>query len=138
MTAAGNDSACRRSGGSAGEDRAEAAPELPEVTSDGLSQALMYLPMGAMAIGMVAVIAGGSASPVLYIGSAPGEDALAANTSLTSLLGIGDTGALEVGRLWRTRAARNRLRVPIGLDARASRSSWTSRNPRRAAWGRTG
>ena len=29
----------------------------------------MYLPMGAMAIGMVAVIAGGSASPVLYIGS---------------------------------------------------------------------
>ena len=29
----------------------------------------MYLPMGAMAIGMVAVIAGGGASPVLYIGS---------------------------------------------------------------------
>lgn len=29
----------------------------------------MYLPMGAMAIGMVAVIAGGGSSPVLYIGS---------------------------------------------------------------------
>ena len=39
------------------------------MTSDGLAQALMYLPMGAMAIGMVAVIAGGSSSPVLYIGS---------------------------------------------------------------------
>src|SRR6201995_760129 len=29
----------------------------------------MYLPMGAMTIGMVAVIAGGHASPVLFIGS---------------------------------------------------------------------
>ena len=52
-----------------GEIRLESPPELPEVTSDGLSQALMYLPMGAMAIGMVAVIAGGGSSPVLYIGS---------------------------------------------------------------------
>ena len=52
-----------------GEIRLEPPPELPEVTSDGLGQALMYLPMGAMAIGMVAVVAGGSASPVLYIGS---------------------------------------------------------------------
>ena len=52
-----------------GEIRLESPPELPEVTSDGLAQALMYLPMGAMAIGMVAVIAGGGSSPVLYIGS---------------------------------------------------------------------
>ena len=29
----------------------------------------MYLPMGAMAIGMVAVVAGGSASAILYVGS---------------------------------------------------------------------
>ena len=52
-----------------GEIRLESPPELPEVTSDGIAQALMYLPMGAMAIGMVAVIAGGGSSPVLYIGS---------------------------------------------------------------------
>ena len=70
MTAAGNDDA-RAAAPQVprGEIRLEPPPELPEVTSDGLSQALMYLPMGAMAIGMVAVIAGGSASPVLYIGS---------------------------------------------------------------------
>ena len=70
MTVAGNDDA-RAAAPQVprGEIRLEPPPELPEVTSDGLSQALMYLPMGAMAIGMVAVVAGGSASPVLYIGS---------------------------------------------------------------------
>src|ERR1700760_3612572 len=52
-----------------GEIQLESPPELPEVTPDGMGQALMYLPMGAMTIGMVAVIAGGHASPVLFIGS---------------------------------------------------------------------
>ena len=78
MTVAGNDAGNVAGNGDAraaapqvprGEIRLEPPPELPEVTSDGLGQALMYLPMGAMAIGMVAVVAGGSASPVLYIGS---------------------------------------------------------------------
>jgi S-DNA-T family DNA segregation ATPase FtsK/SpoIIIE len=50
-------------------------------------------------------------------GAALGEDALAVNTTLTTLLGIDDTEALAVGGLWRPRAARKRLRVPIGLDA---------------------
>ncbi|MBO0817350.1 MAG: type VII secretion protein EccCa, partial [Actinobacteria bacterium] len=50
-------------------------------------------------------------------GAAPGDDALAVNTTLTSLLGIDNPEALAVGGLWRTRAARNRLRVPVGLDA---------------------
>ncbi len=50
-------------------------------------------------------------------GALPGEDALAVNTTLTTLLGIDDPEALGTGSLWRTRAARNRLRVPIGLDA---------------------
>jgi S-DNA-T family DNA segregation ATPase FtsK/SpoIIIE len=50
-------------------------------------------------------------------GTLPGDDALAVNTTLTTLLGIGNPEALSVGSLWRTRAARNRLRVPIGLDA---------------------
>jgi DNA segregation ATPase FtsK/SpoIIIE, S-DNA-T family len=50
-------------------------------------------------------------------GAAPGDDALAVNTTLTSLLGIDSPEALAVDSLWRTRAARNRLRVPIGLDA---------------------
>jgi len=50
-------------------------------------------------------------------GTTPSDDALAVNTSLTSLLGIDDPETVQVGSLWRTRAPRNRLRVPIGLDA---------------------
>ena len=50
-------------------------------------------------------------------GAVAGEDALAVNTTLTALLGIDTTGTPGVGSLWRARAARNRLRVPIGLDA---------------------
>jgi S-DNA-T family DNA segregation ATPase FtsK/SpoIIIE len=69
MTVAGNDAGAAAPQVPQGEIRLEPPPELPEVTSDGLSQALMYLPMGAMAIGMVAVMAGGKSSPVLYIGS---------------------------------------------------------------------
>ncbi len=52
-----------------GEIRLQSPPELPEAAADGLTQVLMYLPMGAMAIGMVAVLAGGNASPVLFAGS---------------------------------------------------------------------
>jgi DNA segregation ATPase FtsK/SpoIIIE, S-DNA-T family len=52
-----------------GEIQLPSPPELPEVAADGLTQVLMYLPMGAMAIGMVAVLAGGKSSPVLFIGS---------------------------------------------------------------------
>jgi S-DNA-T family DNA segregation ATPase FtsK/SpoIIIE len=52
-----------------GEIRLESPPELPEQAVGGLAQALMYLPMGAMAIGMVAVVAGGHASAILYVGS---------------------------------------------------------------------
>ncbi len=52
-----------------GEVRLPPPPELPEQSSDGFTQALMYLPMGAMAIGMIAVVAGGHASAILYVGS---------------------------------------------------------------------
>jgi S-DNA-T family DNA segregation ATPase FtsK/SpoIIIE len=50
-------------------------------------------------------------------GGAPGEDALAVNTTLTTLLGITEASALDLPGLWRSRPARSRLRVPIGLDA---------------------
>ncbi len=50
-------------------------------------------------------------------GQAPGDDALAVNTTLTALLGVGDPRAVELAALWRARPARSRLRVPIGLDA---------------------
>jgi ESX secretion system protein EccC len=49
-------------------------------------------------------------------GSAPGDDALSVDTTLTALLGIEDPQALDVAALWRPRPARSRLRVPIGLD----------------------
>ncbi len=50
-------------------------------------------------------------------GGAPGDDALAVNTTLTTLLGIADPEALDLPGLWRSRPARSRFRVPIGLDA---------------------
>ncbi len=48
---------------------------------------------------------------------APAEDALALNTTLTSLLGIDSLLTLDVAALRRARAPRDRLRVPIGHDA---------------------
>ncbi|MBV9448256.1 MAG: type VII secretion protein EccCa [Streptosporangiaceae bacterium] len=48
---------------------------------------------------------------------AAAQDALAVNTTLTSLLDIDYPEALDVARLWAPRPARNRLRVPIGTDA---------------------
>jgi len=47
----------------------------------------------------------------------PAEDALEANMTLTSLLGIEDPYRLDMSALWRPRAPRHRLRVPIGVDA---------------------
>jgi S-DNA-T family DNA segregation ATPase FtsK/SpoIIIE len=52
-----------------GEIVLQSPPEVPEPASDGFAQMLMYVPMGAMAIGMVAVVAGGHASAVMYVGS---------------------------------------------------------------------
>jgi S-DNA-T family DNA segregation ATPase FtsK/SpoIIIE len=51
------------------------------------------------------------------LGAAPGDDVLAVNTTLTALLGVADPQSIEVPALWRSRPARSRLRVPIGLDA---------------------
>ncbi|NUP82938.1 MAG: type VII secretion protein EccCa, partial [Nonomuraea sp.] len=45
------------------------------------------------------------------------QDVLAANTTLTELLGVGDPARLDPALTWRPRAGRNRLRVPIGLGA---------------------
>ena len=45
-------------------------PEIPEVNQDAMMQVLTYLPMGAMAIGMVGMMAGGGhASGIMYISS---------------------------------------------------------------------
>ncbi|GII78342.1 type VII secretion protein EccC [Sphaerisporangium rufum] len=49
--------------------------------------------------------------------SGEGQDVLAANMTLTELLGVGDPERVDVPALWRPRAPRNRLRVPIGLGA---------------------
>ncbi|MFI0351759.1 type VII secretion protein EccCa [Actinomadura sp. 9N407] len=51
-------------------------------------------------------------------GDEPDQNPLAGDLSLTSLLGLGDPYALDPQYAWRQpRAARNRLRVPIGVDA---------------------
>jgi len=47
----------------------------------------------------------------------PEEDVLSANMTLTSLLHIDNPYNLDPAVLWRPRPQRNRLRVPIGLDA---------------------
>jgi ESX secretion system protein EccC len=49
-------------------------------------------------------------------GAAVSDDALEINTTLTSLLGIADPEKVDLGALWRQRPARNRLRVPIGVN----------------------
>ncbi|MER7501174.1 type VII secretion protein EccCa [Nonomuraea pusilla] len=45
------------------------------------------------------------------------QDVLSMNTTLTELLGVGDPMRLDPAQVWRPRAGRNRLRVPIGLGA---------------------
>ncbi|MFG3435856.1 type VII secretion protein EccCa [Nonomuraea sp. NPDC047897] len=45
------------------------------------------------------------------------QDVLSANTTLTELLGVADPARLDPAQVWRPRAARNKLRVPIGLGA---------------------
>jgi S-DNA-T family DNA segregation ATPase FtsK/SpoIIIE len=49
--------------------------------------------------------------------SAPEDDALSANLTLTSLLGVQDPYNVDPAVVWRPRAQRNRLRVPIGIDS---------------------
>ncbi len=51
-----------------GEIVLESPPEIPEVVADSFQQTLMYLPMLAMTVGMVAMIAGPHATPVQYLG----------------------------------------------------------------------
>jgi S-DNA-T family DNA segregation ATPase FtsK/SpoIIIE len=45
------------------------------------------------------------------------EDVLSGTMTLTSLLGVEDVFHIDPAQLWRSRAQRNRLRVPIGMDA---------------------
>jgi S-DNA-T family DNA segregation ATPase FtsK/SpoIIIE len=50
-------------------------------------------------------------------GVGPAEDPLSADLTLTSLLGVANPLQLDLATLWRARAPRARLRVPIGTDA---------------------
>ncbi|SEG79348.1 DNA segregation ATPase FtsK/SpoIIIE, S-DNA-T family [Thermomonospora echinospora] len=55
----------------------------------------------------------------LRASAASGEvehDVLSSATTLTSLLGVDEPDRLDVAQVWRPRAPRNRLRVPIGVD----------------------
>jgi len=56
-------------------------------------------------------------APLRPAAAGPGDDPLAADTTLTSLLGVPSPMALDVPALWRPRPPRSRLRVPIGTDA---------------------
>ena len=47
----------------------EPAPELPDSGGDGMTQALVYLPMAAMAIGTAAMLAGSHVGAVGYVGA---------------------------------------------------------------------
>ncbi|MBC6457975.1 type VII secretion protein EccCa [Actinomadura sp. HBU206391] len=45
------------------------------------------------------------------------EDVLSGTMTLSSLLGVEDVFNIDPAQVWRSRAQRNRLRVPIGMDA---------------------
>ena len=49
--------------------------------------------------------------------SGDSQDVLSANMTLADLLGVADPRRMDVPAMWRQRAGRNRLRVPIGLGA---------------------
>ncbi|MFC0037062.1 type VII secretion protein EccCa [Actinomadura rayongensis] len=50
------------------------------------------------------------------VAAGPEEDALSSATTVTSLLGIDNPFQVDPNVMWRPRAPRNRLRVPIGVD----------------------
>ncbi|GAA4640701.1 type VII secretion protein EccC [Actinoallomurus vinaceus] len=54
----------------------------------------------------------------LRASEAAGEeyDALSGSMNLTTLLGVDDPHSVDPGVTWRSRAPRNRLRVPVGVD----------------------
>ncbi|MEV6982927.1 type VII secretion protein EccCa [Sphaerisporangium sp. NPDC051017] len=80
------------------------------VTGLGRPDKLSYM----QADGLARQLAPLRASPAK---SGDGQDVLAGNMTLTDLLGLADPMRLEIPALWRPRAPRNRLRVPIGLGA---------------------
>jgi S-DNA-T family DNA segregation ATPase FtsK/SpoIIIE len=50
-------------------------------------------------------------------GEQPEQNVLATNLTLTSLLGLRSPYEIDLRTSWQPRAPRNRLRVPIGVDA---------------------
>ena len=55
-------------------------------------------------------------APVRLASGSEEVEPLASDLGLTELLGIGDPEQVDVARTWRPRAARERLRVPLGID----------------------
>ncbi len=55
-------------------------------------------------------------APVQVTRAVRGESSLSANFGLPELLGIGDPRSLDPEVTWRDRPARDRLRIPLGLD----------------------
>jgi DNA segregation ATPase FtsK/SpoIIIE, S-DNA-T family len=47
----------------------EPPPELPDAGGDGMTQALVYLPMAAMAVGTAVMLAGGHSGAISYVGA---------------------------------------------------------------------
>ena len=66
------------------------------------------------------------------------QDLATVEATLPDLLGFADAAALDLGRLWRPRPQRDRLRVPIGVgaDGGAGRAGPQGVRPGRA-WART-
>ncbi|WP_334271080.1 type VII secretion protein EccCa [Saccharopolyspora indica] len=53
----------------------------------------------------------------LDVATAQVEDLTTADQTLPGLLGVGDPGRLDLPQLWRPRPMRDRLRVPVGVNA---------------------
>ncbi|HEX6527650.1 MAG TPA: type VII secretion protein EccCa [Streptosporangiaceae bacterium] len=111
-------------------------PEIPESGRDGFGQALLYLPMGAMAVGMVAMIAGGHASAIAYIGGGAMAVGMTGMMAAQVVRGRGDR-KLRLNGL-----RRDYLRYLGQIRARVRRAAieqrrameWNSPHPRALQW----
>jgi S-DNA-T family DNA segregation ATPase FtsK/SpoIIIE len=115
-----------------GEITLEPPPEIPEVVTDSFRQTLMYLPMLAMVVGMVSVIAGPTASTVQYVGG--GAMALGMGGMMLGQIGRGkgerNTKLNGLRRDYLRYLGQVRGRVRRAAVAQRDALEWVSPDPR--------
>jgi S-DNA-T family DNA segregation ATPase FtsK/SpoIIIE len=115
-----------------GEIKLESPPEIPEAVADSFRQTLMYLPMLAMVVGMVSMIAGPTASTVQYVGG--GAMALGMGGMMLGQMGRGkgerNTRLNGLRRDYLRYLGQVRGRVRRAAVAQREALEWVSPDPR--------